>query len=39
MRNIFLRKLHIKCDGESSPRSFSTTPKMSVSLDPKAEYL
>ena len=33
MRNIFLEKLYTKCDGETTPRSFSKKLKLSISLD------
>ena len=33
MRNIFLEESNKKCDGETSPRSFSETLKLSISLD------
>ena len=33
MRNIFLEKSYIKCDGETSPRPFSEKLKLSISLD------
>ena len=31
MRNFFLKKLYIKCGEETSPRSFSKKPKLSIS--------
>ena len=33
IRNIFLEKSYIKCDGETSPRLFSENLKLSISLD------
>ena len=33
MRNIFLEKLYIKCDGEIISRPFSEKSKLSISLD------
>ena len=33
MRNIFLEKSYIKCDGETSTRPFSEKLKLSISLD------
>ena len=33
MRNIFLKKLYTKCDGETSLRYFSEKLKLSISLD------
>ena len=33
MRNIFLEKLYIKCDGETIPRLFSKKSKLKISLD------
>ena len=33
MRNIFLGKWYIKCDGETTPRPVSKKSKMSLSLD------
>ena len=33
MRNIFLEKSYAKCGGESSPRPFSETLKLSIYLD------
>ena len=39
MRNIFLEKLHIKCDGETIPRPFSKKLKLSISLDQYSKVL
>ena len=39
MRNIFLEKSYTKCDGETSPRPFSETLKLSISLDQESEVL
>ena len=33
MRNIFLEKSYTKCDEEISPRPFSETLKLIISLD------
>ena len=33
MRNIFLEKSYIKCDGEAIPRPISKKKKLSISLD------
>ena len=33
MRNIFLEKLYTKCGGETSPRPFSESLKLSISQD------
>ena len=33
MRNNFLEKSYTKCDGESTPRSFSKKSQLSISLD------
>ena len=33
MRNIFLEKSYIKCDGETSPRPFCEKSKFSIPLD------
>ena len=35
MKSIFLEKSYTKCDGETSPRPFSGTLKLSTSLDQK----
>ena len=32
-RNIFLEKSYTKCDGESSPRTFSKKSQLSISLN------
>ena len=39
MENIFLEKPYTKCDGETSPRSFSEKLKLSISLDQQPECL
>ena len=39
MRNIFLEKSYTKCDGETSPRSFSGKLKLSISLDQYSKVL
>ena len=33
MRNIFLKKSHAKCGGETIPRPFSKKSKLSITLD------
>ena len=38
MRNI-LKKSYKKCDGETSPRSFSGKLKLSISMDQQAKVL
>ena len=36
MRNIFVEKSYIKCDGETVPRPFSKKPKLSIPLHQKS---
>ena len=36
MKNIFLKKLHIKYGGETIPRPFSKKSKLSISLEVKS---
>ena len=38
MRNIFVEKSYIKCDGETVPRPFSKKPKLSIPLQSKVLY-
>ena len=33
MRNIFIEKSYIECDGETNPRPFSEKLKLNISLD------
>ena len=39
MKNIFLEKPYTKCDGETSPRSFSEKLQLNISLDQQSEFL
>ena len=39
MRNIFVEKSYIKCDGETVPRPFSKKPKLSIPLHQKSKVL
>ena len=39
MRNIFVEKSYIKCDGETVPRSFYKKPKLSIRLHQKSKVL
>ena len=39
MRNTFLEKSYIKCDGEANPRPFSGKSKLGVSLDQQSKVL
>ena len=39
MRNIFVEKSYIKCDGETVPRPFSKKPKLSIPLHQKSQVL
>ena len=38
-RNIFLEKSYTKCDGESSPRTFSKKSQLNISLNQQSEML
>ena len=39
MRHIILEKSYTKCSGETSPRPFTRTLKLSISLDQQSEAL
>ena len=39
LKNIFLEKLYVKCDGETIPRSFFEKLKFSISLDQHSKVL
>ena len=39
MRNIFVEKSYIKCDGETVPRPFSKKTKLSIPLHQKSKVL
>ena len=39
MRNIFLKKLHTNCSGETSPEFFCKGLKLSIPLDQRSEIL